>query len=339
MQQCEIERKRYGIPEEISIYKSEVWLFFCLEFGFTIIFSPPFTTDYFGDKSHLLDHLNLLVLVRIMPPVIRWMRDRSIIYRSRRDLLNDADKTDVSLSHSTFNFWFTMQYYKQTTSLSFVMGTILVIMLEMGYFMHVTERLGNPEFHQFDDALWFTFITMTMVGYGDMNPTAPLGKFCAAVGGICGILVVSLLIAVVIDLLVLTEDQLWAVNWVTTQRSLNVERDRACEYLQSCWHYYAYVKDWEERKREAGNVPAKLKKLEQEKKIKSNQYYTNVVEGMKNLRTARQSRRNQQGSSNSDIEIYHKELEQLRSKVTTLENGLDSLLTLMDTKGIPPAAI
>jgi hypothetical protein len=337
MQQCEIERKRYGIPEEISIIKSEVWLFFCMEFGVSIIFSPPFVTDYLGDKSHLLDHLNLLVLVRIMPPVIRWMRDRSIIYRSRRDLLNEADKTDVSLSHSTFNFWFTMQYYKQTTSLSFVSGTILVIMLEMGYWMHVTERLHNAEFHQFEDALWFTFITMTTVGYGDMNPTAPLGKFCAAVGGICGILVVSLLIAVVIDLLVLTEDQLWAVNWVTTQRSLNVERDRACEYLQSCWHYYAYVKDWEVRKLEARGSEVKLKKLDLEKKTKSNKHYTGVVEGMKNLRFARQSRRNQQGSSNSDIEIYHKELEQLRAKVVTLENGLDALLTLMDSKGIPQA--
>jgi len=214
-----------------------------------------------------------------------------------------------------------------------VLITILIIMFEMGYFMHVTERLETPEFRLFENCLWFTFITMTTVGYGDINVQSETGKIVAAMGGILGILVVSLLIAVVIDLLMLTEDQNWAVNWVSTQISIEKEKVHACQYLQACTRYYLYVVNFESKYDNAKE--SEKAEMLKEKKRRSASYYTTIVNKMKAFRLARSARTFQEDSSCSDIEIYHKELATIRSQVKNLEHGLDRLLILMDEKGIP----
>lgn len=46
---------------------------------------------------------------------------------------------------------------------------------------------GSPNIPSIPDAFWWTIITMTGVGYGDVTPTTPVGKFVGSFCAMCGI--------------------------------------------------------------------------------------------------------------------------------------------------------
>ena len=53
------------------------------------------------------------------------------------------------------------------------------------------EQPGNPDL-TWADALWYCLVTLTTVGYGDVYPVTPLGRFFSAIIAIAGIGVVAL---------------------------------------------------------------------------------------------------------------------------------------------------
>jgi voltage-gated potassium channel len=62
------------------------------------------------------------------------------------------------------------------------------------------ERSTNPEFSTFGDALWWAFVTVTTVGYGDKVPSTTSGRFVAAVLMVTGIAVLGVLAGILAEL-------------------------------------------------------------------------------------------------------------------------------------------
>eukprot|EP00964_Phaeocystis_antarctica_P089803 scaffold57356_cov36-Phaeocystis_antarctica.AAC.1 len=55
----------------------------------------------------------------------------------------------------------------------------------VGAAIYYAEQLGAPSTTDFDnmfDALWFSWVTFSTVGYGDMGPITPLGKLITMLG-------------------------------------------------------------------------------------------------------------------------------------------------------------
>ena len=53
------------------------------------------------------------------------------------------------------------------------------------------------DFRSIPDAMWWTIITLTTVGYGDVSPVTVMGKCIAAFTAIFGVIVVALLTGIV----------------------------------------------------------------------------------------------------------------------------------------------
>jgi len=83
---------------------------------------------------------------------------------------------------------------KSISSLSFLLFAIVIATFVFGTLMYYVETL-NPEskFNKgIPTTLWWTIVTMTTVGYGDMIPTTTPGKFIASIVGIIGMLMIAL---------------------------------------------------------------------------------------------------------------------------------------------------
>ncbi len=66
---------------------------------------------------------------------------------------------------------------------------VLTVMLVLASaLMYFAEHLAQPEaFASIPEAMWWSIITLTTVGYGDVSPVTPLGKVMAGVIAIMGI--------------------------------------------------------------------------------------------------------------------------------------------------------
>lgn len=71
-----------------------------------------------------------------------------------------------------------------------VAGSIMALAALVAY---IAERPVNPEFADYGDSLWWSLVTLTTVGYGDITPITTTGRFAAAALMVTGIAVLGLL--------------------------------------------------------------------------------------------------------------------------------------------------
>ena len=64
--------------------------------------------------------------------------------------------------------------------------------------MYVVEHQAQPEnFSSIPTTMWWSLITLTTVGYGDVSPVTPVGKLVGAMTAVMGVCVVALLTGIV----------------------------------------------------------------------------------------------------------------------------------------------
>jgi len=80
-------------------------------------------------------------------------------------------------------------------SLPIAMAMIFGIVFVFGTGIYLLEHSHNPQFGVLQDGLWWAFVTLTTVGYGDVVPITPGGRMIAVITMVFGIVVYSLIIA------------------------------------------------------------------------------------------------------------------------------------------------
>lgn len=76
-------------------------------------------------------------------------------------------------------------------SLAYVLSLAFVVTVLFGLAVFVVD----PNVHSFSDGVWYAWVTMTHVGYGDVVPTSFVGRLLASLLILFGLAVLALLTA------------------------------------------------------------------------------------------------------------------------------------------------
>ena len=82
------------------------------------------------------------------------------------------------------------------------LGLILTVATVLAIAAAVLERLIDPAFDTFPQALWFTVTTVSTVGYGDYVPESGAGRVVASVLMLIGLGLIPLITSAVVSILV-----------------------------------------------------------------------------------------------------------------------------------------
>jgi voltage-gated potassium channel len=76
-----------------------------------------------------------------------------------------------------------------------VVGVAMV--LAAGAMYAIEHSLPNSQFTSIPRAMWWSIVTITTVGYGDMTPQSPLGQFVAGLVAFLGICAIALPVGII----------------------------------------------------------------------------------------------------------------------------------------------
>ncbi len=81
-----------------------------------------------------------------------------------------------------------------------VIGFALVFITFVGsIFIFQIEKADNSNINNFFDSIWFVFITITTIGYGDISPVTDLGRTTTIIFSLVGISIIALITATVVS--------------------------------------------------------------------------------------------------------------------------------------------
>ncbi|TPP58971.1 potassium voltage-gated channel protein Shal [Fasciola gigantica] len=85
------------------------------------------------------------------------------------------------------------------SELGFLLFTITMGVIIFSTIMFYAEKSETSQFNSIPAAFWYTIVTMTTLGYGDIVPTTIIGKIFGGICSLSGVLVIALPVPVIVS--------------------------------------------------------------------------------------------------------------------------------------------
>jgi voltage-gated potassium channel len=147
---------------------------------------PRYAKTVTGRLQHLIHPLSLIDLIAILPFYLSFVYVDLRLVRILRLLriFRVAKLTRYSSSLRLFGRVFKDK--KEELVLTFLLMVGLVVVVSS--LMYFAENEAQPDkFPDIPSTMWWSVVTLTTVGYGDVYPVTVLGKICAGVSAILGV--------------------------------------------------------------------------------------------------------------------------------------------------------
>eukprot|EP00002_Diphylleia_rotans_P003836 TRINITY_DN12717_c0_g1_i2.p1 TRINITY_DN12717_c0_g1~~TRINITY_DN12717_c0_g1_i2.p1 ORF type:complete len:544 (+),score=103.13 TRINITY_DN12717_c0_g1_i2:44-1675(+) len=213
--------------QNIPVVMKHKALSFVLEILVCMYHIPPFMDSYFDGAA---DKYGIFMFAR-MYLILRVIRDNSPIYRNRVQILQRGYD---GRSSSGLDGWVIhiRRHFEKNPGVFMVIVLVLAY-LSISFAIYVHEREKQDAF-TFPLTLWYTAVTMMTIGYGDYSAVTTFGRIYAALGGIIGLLISSLSIAVTTGFLSLNRREKFAVDWVS-KAELDLDIENSAATVIQCW--------------------------------------------------------------------------------------------------------
>jgi len=145
--------------------------------------------------EYIFSFTGLIDLLAILPSILplfigdmdlRWLRAMRLVrlfkishYSSALEDLLTAIKSELS-------------------SFGAAMYLLLIALFMSSAVMYLVENEAQPDkFSSIPETMWWSLITLTTVGYGDVSPITPVGRIVGAITALMGVCVVAMLTGIV----------------------------------------------------------------------------------------------------------------------------------------------
>jgi voltage-gated potassium channel len=170
-------------------------IFFCIEYVLRVWVcteNPKYSHPVWGRIAYMTSGMAIIDLIAILPffLTIFTVIDLRFVSMMRYARLLRIFKLR-RYSHAIDTLIYVIKDKKE--ELVIIFFTILLLLILSSSLMYLIENKVQPDtFSSIPATMWWGIATLTTVGYGDMYPITPLGKFFGAIVAILGIAMFAL---------------------------------------------------------------------------------------------------------------------------------------------------
>ena len=177
-----------------SLHKPYATLFNRLEWFYTFLFTIEYTLRLVSIRKpwrYVFSVLGLIDLIALIPSYLSLVfpgAQALLVFRALRllrvfrifklaEFLTEIDFLTTALRGSL-------------RKISIFLLTVLTLTVILGSIMYLVEKRENG-FSNIPESIYWAIVTITTVGYGDISPVTPMGKFVASVVMLIGYAIIA----------------------------------------------------------------------------------------------------------------------------------------------------
>lgn len=171
--------------DSVNSYRKQYGhIFDALEWTFTILFTLEYILRLISIKKplrYVVSFLGIIDLLAIIPSYL------SIFFTGAQSLLvlRALRLLRIFRIFKLTHFLTEMEFLRVSIKsslkkIAIFMLVVLSLVIILGSVMYLVEN-GENGFHSIPDSIYWAIVTITTVGYGDISPVTPWGKFIASI--------------------------------------------------------------------------------------------------------------------------------------------------------------
>lgn len=172
-----------------TIHEAYSKQFLAIEWGFTILFSVEYLLRLYSVRNRLkytCSFFGIIDLLAILPTYLMLFIDGAEVLSVVRVLrLIRVFRVFKLVRYLDEMSLLIIALRSSRRKIVVFLGTVITTVIVIGAMMYVIEG-GKNGFTDIPTGIYWAIVTLTTVGYGDIHPVTPFGKFVAAVIMILG---------------------------------------------------------------------------------------------------------------------------------------------------------
>lgn len=177
-----------------SIHSTHATLLNRLEWFYTFLFTIEYTLRLISIRKpwrYVFSVLGLIDLIALIPSYLSLIfpgAQALLVFRALR-LLRVFRIFKLAEFLTEINF-LTTALRGSLRKISIFLLTVLTLTVILGSIMYLVEKRENG-FSNIPESIYWAIVTITTVGYGDISPVTPMGKFVASVVMLIGYAIIA----------------------------------------------------------------------------------------------------------------------------------------------------
>lgn len=177
-----------------SIHNAYGTFFYYVEWGFSILFTIEYMLRLISIRQpwkYVFSPLGIIDLVALIPSYLSIFfvgAQTLLVFRALR-LLRVFRIFKLGRFLSEINF-LTVALKGSLRKISIFLSVVLTLTVILGSIMYLVEKRENG-FSNIPESVYWAIVTITTVGYGDISPVTPMGKFVASVVMLIGYAIIA----------------------------------------------------------------------------------------------------------------------------------------------------